>query len=329
MNFKRYLPLFVLPKDDELLSSWITRVAMEHESTTFSFIKYIFDNIDPYLRDIDKSLSEEQFNQLASFVPVSRDRIRKLQLNSFNGKLFDKDSKGQWYPFITNLGPNTGRKAKYIMVYCPSCLAEDAYYRKTWRVSLSVCCTKHGCYLLDACSNCGEGVHFRKINQFKHSPTQFRMDVCYSCEMSLTKGDIILAPDNIFTFQMKWEKLIKEGWDNSEQFSFLYFQGLEYILSALTSKSKRSRDLVKLIIKKLQLNPDVLYWTPSINYNFQLLSNRVILLKSLIYLLDNWPYQFREALSTVGMTRSYFYKEQNHTIPYWLEQQFSFINGKM
>lgn len=46
--------------------------------------------------------------------------------------------------------------------FCPYCLAEDAYWRSSWELMFHDACTKHGVWLVDQCSSCGDKVLWQR-----------------------------------------------------------------------------------------------------------------------------------------------------------------------
>lgn len=46
--------------------------------------------------------------------------------------------------------------------FCPECLADRPFWRQVWQVQFADACARHGCWLLDACTECKALVHWRR-----------------------------------------------------------------------------------------------------------------------------------------------------------------------
>jgi len=60
--------------------------------------------------------------------------------------------------------------------FCPACLKEEDYWRRSWSINPLAACERHGCLLLDRCNTCG-----RKL-----SLGRARLVVCGFCGCYLT-----------------------------------------------------------------------------------------------------------------------------------------------
>ena len=157
----------IIPRSypDELLSSWLTRIAFAHGYSLTTFLALFIKHDGSALSriDLDFNDNKEFINHLASKCRLSVQTLHMLSLRSEEGYLFEA-SDNTLYP------PKQIRKLKdkrthYGLVFCPKCLAQDSqpYWRKEWRYLFYNACPKHHLFLTDRCGACYERVHFSKM----------------------------------------------------------------------------------------------------------------------------------------------------------------------
>ncbi len=152
------------PQPNELLSSWLTRLAFAHGYSLTTFISLFLRPNGSTLSRIDIDFKEDanllEMLSLKSGLPYTR--IFQMSLRSEEGYLFESDHG--LYP------PNQIRKLKdrrthYGLMFCPICLSEDThpYWRKQWRYRFFNACPKHRVFLTDRCGKCSERVRFNRM----------------------------------------------------------------------------------------------------------------------------------------------------------------------
>ena len=151
------LPIHLKIKEDELLSSWIIRLAHAHGIRVESFCTEIFGkNSNVWNRDIDKSASKQIIEKLTFKTKNTNENIQKTLLKSYEDLIFESlNIKGSNKWIIPLRIYHRTRKKSGLMI-CLKCLKEDreAHYRKSWRLSLSTVCTIHNINLIDKCPSC-------------------------------------------------------------------------------------------------------------------------------------------------------------------------------
>jgi hypothetical protein len=50
--------------------------------------------------------------------------------------------------------------------FCPHCLRENGYFKRSWRHGLVTACAKHRCELVDTCPSCGQTIDHARSNAF-------------------------------------------------------------------------------------------------------------------------------------------------------------------
>lgn len=172
------------PLEDELLSSWLARIARDHKTLTTSFTNMHFPEYRKNIiwqRDLDIWASDALLQRLCDKSHVSVDRLKDTTLRSYEGKLVTKIDGKTRTPFIGCLGNYCHIKRNGGLRFCPHCLKEDSipYFRKYWRLSFYTACLKHHTFMLDRCPQCESALTLSKTfdgKDFTH---------CYKCGYDL------------------------------------------------------------------------------------------------------------------------------------------------
>lgn len=144
-------PVALPPARDELLSSWLHRLAHAHGLSPRHFgERHLGVGSGAWSARLDLDLPEFLLNLLHCQTGVSRDLIARLTLGA-----------EPWRPLLLPLrwSEATRRRATWLQ-YCPLCLAVDEtpYFRRCWRRASLMTCRRHGRALLDRCPSCGQGL---------------------------------------------------------------------------------------------------------------------------------------------------------------------------
>lgn len=177
-------PAHPKPLPDELLSSWIVRVAEANAIKLQTLSWMLFGNgLSPWNRDIDRNAPQWLIDALCEHTGSSYEDVFYTALVTYSGILYShRQAVGQlrWILPIRSYGM---RHRAFGQQFCPECLAKDAipYFRKQWRVALFTYCPEHQVELHDACPACGVPVVIYR-GDFGRELTNARpMCVCYSC----------------------------------------------------------------------------------------------------------------------------------------------------
>lgn len=193
------------PLPDELLSSWLTRLAIDHRYKLSNFLSLFVKKQGHRVCSIDMDFqyNEKLFETLAlkSNIPIKD--IWKLSLSSEQGYLFSCNDC--LYP------PKQIRKLKdkrthYGLMFCPKCLAEDKipYFRKKWRYYFYNACPKHNIFLTDRCWCCYERICFSRISHMR------KVSYCSKCEKDLSTT-IALPLQSNYQYGLKAVRWFEKG----------------------------------------------------------------------------------------------------------------------
>ncbi len=152
------------PQREELLSSWLTRVAFAHGMTLNQFFTLFIRHEGHALTrtDLDFQYRPEFYEVLVQKSKLDLTTIQSLSLRSEEGYLFTCNECLYPPKAIRKL---VDKRTHYGLLFCPECLAEDEhpYFRQKWRYHFYNACPKHKIYLTDRCGKCYERVRFSKM----------------------------------------------------------------------------------------------------------------------------------------------------------------------
>jgi hypothetical protein len=168
------------PQEDELLSSWLVRVARAHLTHTTSFTNMHFKEYRTNIiwqRDLDIWCPDELIERISFKSGYSQDIIFNMTLKSLEGIVADKITGKSNTENIRALGNYCHIKTKGGLMFCSECLGEDnvPYFRKIWRLKEHTICKKHNIELLDRCPNCSTPLTISKSFQERN------FTFCYKC----------------------------------------------------------------------------------------------------------------------------------------------------
>jgi hypothetical protein len=142
-------PVTVAPQDDELLSSWLHRLALANGVAPRHLSDVLGLGAGMWSARLDGALADGTLEVLHRQTGVARARIAMMTLGA-----------GPGIRLLLPLRHVASRKAATWLQFCPACLAGDEapYFRRRWRWATRISCFEHGCGLRDRCPHCGDGI---------------------------------------------------------------------------------------------------------------------------------------------------------------------------
>lgn len=142
-------PVTVAPQADELLSSWLHRLALANGVASRHFGDVLGLGAGMWSARLDLALPDGALDVLHQQTRVARERIAMMTLSADSGTTL-----------LLPLRQVVRRQASTWLQFCPDCLAGDdaPYFRRSWRWATRISCFEHGCGLRDRCPGCGDGV---------------------------------------------------------------------------------------------------------------------------------------------------------------------------
>jgi transposase-like protein len=245
------LPIHPALKPDELLSSWLCRLAIAHNVTPYKLVCMLRQK--GLTSDIDRYPDHAVIQALARTTGTKGERVRAGTLQKYWGVLHvTRTQKGPLPWLLPLVGLNRSNKQHGGMQACSKCLAEDLepYYRLSWRLAFVTACPVHRVRLLDRCPGClGPIEYVRNASQLK--PLEFAsLTVCAKCRFDLKKANkryyLTRVTLKEIAFQEQLVAGLEDKWinlePNSSVYAHIFFEGLHRILSVLYAR----RDAVML-----------------------------------------------------------------------------------
>ncbi len=180
---------------DELLSSWLVRIAHGHGMKLQTFCRVALGmGQEVWFRDIDRQAPDWLVRAMSEHTGVGVRAIRRSSLMDYKGVLYRRYRWSGHQYWLLPLNMKDTSYHHHGMQYCPLCLAEDdvPYFRKRWRVAFYTMCTKHQCMVHDRCPSCGAPVAFHRREMGKFSQVDAgSITQCHACDYDLRKAKVV------------------------------------------------------------------------------------------------------------------------------------------
>jgi site-specific recombinase XerC len=317
------LPVHLKLLPDELLSSWLIRLAHAHGQKLQTFCAQLFGRDKAiWNRDIDRLAPDWLVAKLSEVTATPIERIAAATLKSYGGYLYEHHQPNGNTRWILPLGVYHRTHRNSGLLCCPECLAEDVvpYFRRSWRLALKVACTKHKSWLIDCCPSCNSPIepHRSDMHSKEYFPILNQLVYCWHCGGDLRMLKNKTQPNtSVLQFQQSLNQTLELGYTdwagNRSMYSVLYFDGLRALIAGLTSK----RSIQRMVQQGRSDELTRCAW-PRPGFEFATLEDRKSLVAWLSKLLHDWPKHLR-ALIHEAKLRYADLKGDSKTRPYWVE----------
>ncbi len=138
-------PAALSPQPDELLSSWLHRLAIANGVAPRSFAGVLGLGGGMWSPCLDVRLPHELAAWLGVRTGVAPEEISAMAM-----------TEGALATLLLPLRETACRSRSTWTQFCALCLAEDRapYFRRSWRLASRISCFRHGCGLRDRCPTC-------------------------------------------------------------------------------------------------------------------------------------------------------------------------------
>ncbi len=274
----KLFPIHLKPKNDELLSSWLVRLAFGHglSLTDLNRILYPHSKINIcQQQDIDLGIRDHKYRKnrsrdlllatLSKKTGTPLNRARQTTLDEYNERLFYKVISTRLYSWLIPHNSSRFRsEPKFGMQACPRCLDDDEqpYFRRRWRLAFVTVCPQHNCYLIDRCPACGAPIQFQRNVISSLLTSADAMTACYNCRFDLrrvlsSKQPLGLnAGPEVTGFQEHLLRIAKWDYIKGTETSF-YFETTHWMLSLLVRPHKVTSRLQSAVFKHYGLDLDL------------------------------------------------------------------------
>ena len=298
---KDVLPVRSQPRHDELLSSWIVRLAMAHGLKLHTFSTLLWDKRSIWNRDIDKCADDKILKELARRTETPLERVRATTLATYEGLLYEQHNARGNTSWIMPLGVYHRVRRLHGTQYCSRCLIEDKapYFRRAWRLAFVTVCIKHRCLLFDSCPRCYAPINFHR-NELGERSKQVGTGLirCFICNFDLREVCSVLPRDvcdDSINYQSTLERAAAEGKinvsDGQTTYALLYFPVLRQLMKVLASR--RGNKLLAALCRETGMPPFASCF-PARRTDIESLriAERHQLKTLAAYLLENWSERF-------------------------------------
>lgn len=314
------LPIIVQPKEDELFSSWLFRLATANVSKAYTFTRFHLPAYSIWNRDIDRLAADTMIERLSLLTEIPFRKIFELTLRSYEQKIFQEANQATKQKWILALGVYHRSWKHNGLQFCPGCLSKDEqpYFRKSWRLALSVVCTKCQLLLHDCCPNCNSpATFFRTDIGFKFSIAPVNIAVCPKCNFDLRNSPRYPPMIGTIGFQSKLNRIIStNSWQGHRAVD--YFDTLYQVIKMIKSDRKFYRKFRALIFEcekmRIQAIPTVRDLETTSTFD------REHLIRIGCWLLENWPARFVSLCKETKLS-SYAVVKDGARLPTWFLEE--------
>src|SRR6202165_5026101 len=225
----------IKPKPDEILLSWLVRLAWANGLKVESFAHALTSGSLLLRTDIDRTLPAALAEKLSCLTGLQAETIIGMTLAGYSGYLFEvlpKNGQARW---IMPIGKFGFKRRLFGQQFCRQCLREDRapYFRKHWRLASSVICVQHSSYLHDRCPKCKSAVSFHEADFGRSPPPREAMAYCVRCGFDLrlaSRKRNRPEPDaESIELQRNLDEILCTGWASvgtGTVYSNLFFDGV-------------------------------------------------------------------------------------------------------
>jgi len=302
-------PLIPIPFQDEILSSWIARLAYANQMHPKTFLNtYLgLKHRDHFKNCLDAHISDEILNCLQT-ITSPHFTLKNMTLKSYAGILREGEIKELYSSYLDALQ------------FCPQCLNEDIpYYKKSWHINLLTICAKHHCFLYDACPQCQKPI---KLLSMYHNA--FDYTFCSYCGYDLKKAPIkrigkkhtlgILA-------NQKLAKIIEDGYiqlGESIAYSFCFVDTITQLSKLILLRRNfafiHNHPLFKLLENRLKSS----LFSKQPTYSQLTVVEKYALFGLIMYLFEDYPNHFSQFITMNHLTHWGMMKDLRYKA-FWYE----------
>ncbi len=278
-----------------------------------AFATFIWRNAAIWNRDIDKSIKDKDLELFASLNQTDLDIARTTTLRSYEGILYQRTVINGQNRFLNTTGVYHRKRKYYALMYCPSCLSQDKYFMKIWRLSVFTSCPYCEIDLNDRCYKCQSPIIPFRINiserlSERHKYHDLYMNFCWNCktDLCLTQQTRSCQPIIQLTKEIN-DYLHLQG--NTHESALSYFNRLNFFLRII----KNNKTLITFLTReKICMIANNSSLVKSKTFETLDLTERREVLKGYIYLQRDWPDNFKKYIKENDISYSDLISEKSH-----------------
>lgn len=312
-------PIHLKPKEDELLSSWLVRLARIYGIKTHSFCQSIWPGKSIWNRDIDRLADKEVLVTLAGKTTTPYERVYETTLRAYEGRLWEKYNPTGNNMCLMPLGVYHRERKLWGLQYCSLCLTEDddPYFRRIWRLAFVTVCGIHCVMLRDRCPKCNAPLNFYR-NQYECAS----IACCRDCGYDLRRATPITSEGigSQVLHQKKILEILETGWTSISGFGIIHsllFFPVYHQIAKLAATGRISRK-IQSVVGKLISQPQVSgrFWGGLKYVDSLFVEDRYSCIAMANWLLDEWPDRFITFCLENGILSSDLLRDMKN-VPWW------------
>lgn len=320
-------PAHVKPRRDELLSSWLVRLAAAHSQKLHTFCALVWTRSKQiWNRDIDKCADPGLLDVLAEKTLTPPERVARTTLAAYESYLYERHNPYGNTRWIMPVGVYHRTRRRYGLQFCPRCLAGDSdpYYRRAWRLAFVTFCERHRCPLFDRCPRCAAPVNFHRIELGdRHKWVAESVTLCHACRYDLRETPVarVESPEDcrVLQFQGQLTGAMRRGWievsGHSPVYSHLYFTVLHQLMKVCAT-GRRAAGLREAVARELKIKAPPRLTKSCRDIERLDVGDRRELLNMARHLLDEWPARFIRLCETYKVWSAALLRELDPA-PFW------------
>ncbi len=255
-------PIHYKPLPDELLSSWLVRLAHGHGLKVQTFCNLIFgNNQQVWNRDIDRLAPTWLLGQLSYRTGAAPEIVWNTTLRAYEGLLYGKFRMSGTLPWILALKMYHRKREGYGLQFCPTCLAEDAipYFRKRWRIAFNTLCLQHKSMLLDRCPKCSMAVAIHRVDMIRSQLTEITpVCCCHECGYDFRQAPKISISSydhQALSLLLDANRMIHDDFREDQRWRLEHYEVMRQLCRVMTTRYKHVF-LRKFVLEQLEA-PDL------------------------------------------------------------------------
>ncbi|MCW8916511.1 MAG: TniQ family protein [Magnetovibrio sp.] len=311
------------PQQDELLSSWLSRVALSNAPRAHTFCHLVWPNKQIWTRDIDLCGDEALITSLSQHTATSLDKARSTKLEVFEGIVFEKLIQNGRTRWIMPTGVFHRERTRFGLQWCPLCFQSDdvSYFRKHWRFAFVSCCPRHGVILADRCHNCGS-----PVLPFNRGP-----NICHLCGIDLRDYPVVIGESVALQFEYC---LIKRAYDGhtclapyEPIYPIAYFDIIRRLVQ-LIAFSNHAQQLREIIARRYGGDPSPPVYDPD-RHDIEFIppKDRHKLMGLVARILPGWPFRLIGVCSEAEVWSSQILKDMKPVRYHLWEPTKQYLSG--
>lgn len=313
---------------DELITSWLLRVALRHYCDPMSLTGSIWPDWRVWTIDPDRRMPQDRLASLSALSGIPIESFQRALLKNIAHVVYGTSQKplpnGTW-TWILSLGKRN-RKHYAGMQVCTDCLASDtAYLRISWRLAWHTHCHIHGKPLIQRCPNCQ---HLIQQNYLvAQDATINRCTVCKSLLGAPKDRHNINAKRSSLAleFQSKADNVISTGYGSYNHTllqSNKWFEVARFFTLLLRNAAEERNTKLTLALQSLGIPKGAMLIPSTASHIEHLPTAERIRLFEGVAMLMTTPSETLKSTLTKYSVRHFTFDDRNIHLPEYLKQTF-------